>query len=503
MDPFERFLRRTEILVRRRRAWRWARNAAPTTLSASVLVQLAALAGWLPAPSFVALAVFNLGLVAAAAWTGYRRSPDLDRALFRLDRALKTGELLLTLRDLREGHPFRPLLARRLIEEDLRPERVFYREGVDWRRSGAIAALALLVGVLWFGLETTWVVPRAGAGAGTTPVAGADETAALPPELQSQLERVRRTVPALPEALDPELQERLLSPRTSTRQLLSDLNAAQDGLLGLSSGSAAPPSGPGGNAAAPQARARQRQRLEELGQQLQALQALLKQGSGAGQALAELRRALEDLPDGPPRQAAEQALAALARGDAQKARQALHALSQDLTWRLQAEKELDALRQALEAHDAQEPAPQTAREPASEEPPAAERAAGATSAGERAEAATRAGPTSSSPRSADRGLSGEEAGSGRAEAVPASEPLAPAHRSVRVPEALLPAEPVARWWTRGLPLETPPEGETRSGYRLSYDRVEALLATRDLPAELREAVRTYFLGLIGQLNETP
>ena len=45
------------------------------------------------------------------------------------------------------------------------------------------------------------------------------------------------------------------------------------------------------------------------------------------------------------------------------------------------------------------------------------------------------------------------------------------------------------------------EAGQQEQFRLSYDQVEALLDLRDLPADVRDVVRLYFLQLIGQLNE--
>jgi len=102
VDRFGQFYYNAERLVRRRRAWRWGGQGAVAGLTLTLLYLVAAIPGWVPAPGLLWLLAFNALVAAGAAWGGQRAPVDMDGVLFQIDQILKTGELLLTLGDLKE-----------------------------------------------------------------------------------------------------------------------------------------------------------------------------------------------------------------------------------------------------------------------------------------------------------------------------------------------------------------------------------------------------------------
>ncbi len=532
MDPFAQFYRNAERLVRRRRAWRWGGQGAVAGLTLTLLYLVAAIPGWMPTPGLLWLLAFNALVAAGAALGGYRAPVDMDGVLFQIDQTLKTGELLLTLHDLkaRGEAEFSAMLERRMQTYDIRPERAFYHTGYHWKRGGTIAALALGCGVLLLGLNTTWAGFGLG-GAGSPSLAGAGSAAALPGELQAQLEEVKRVIPNLPDDLSEQVTERLLSSRPNFRQMVTDLGSAQDQVLGLSG--TAPPNASEGDGEgqtddgsteeeAERRREQQRQNLEALQQQLQSLQAQLGQNEGEPPdegALAGIQRAMEGLDEESELRAEmERALEGIERGEP-ASREALEQLRRELGERLQTDEQLESLRQALARwSDEREADERVASENASEGGDG-ERSDGSPEGdgsgqngrdaesdrgnGSAPQEGEREGQSPDPLERAGRGL-GEQAGSGEARAGAARplEPWTPSYKHAKVPDGLIPAEAVARWLGRGVPVESDANADgTPAGYRLSYDQVEALLDVRDLPVEVRDVVRSYFLGIIGQLNE--
>gem|GEM_PF-3372044 len=518
----EDLIRQTRKRVRLLRAFRWSSWAVLAGLAFIFIyaaLHVLGLVGRVPGARLVwlnALALLVGGLAGALF------PVNTLRTLFRLDTKLQTGELLLTLYDLKRRNSssaFVPVLERRLVRLKVRPETVFHLNAGDTKRGfGLAAALGLTLITLWFGpalLQRAGWDQRAVAAEDTPLAAETFDPATLPPELRDAFERLDRPLPQLEDNVDSDQaqqNQRLI-------ELLQQVDRARDRALGLSNASQTIEGDP---PADEKQRQQQRQQLQRVQQQLQNLLNQMQAAPGDEQGRRQKTKALEQAlqaldKNDPTRQSIESALNAKDPGSQQRS---LEGAQQQLQNRLRSDDALQAARNELEGkakdggftpedlsqlkpsapNKPQDTRPQNAQGSPPEDSNAAPDAS--SSAGQASDKDGQEAPTANGERGLNKG---DEPGLGSAtdrNGLP-NQDYNPQYKDARIPQALVPSEAIDEWLSRGVPAESasaqPGQG---AQYRLSYDRVQSLLERRELSPGLQDVVRTYFLRIIGQLNET-
>jgi len=520
----EQVIQETRFRLRLLRAVRWGSWSLVWTLLLSALYVGLSSLHWVSDALVPWLVWLNLAAALSSAVAGMMWRVDTQRMLFELDRRLQTGELLLTLeslKQLRRKHDFVPILEDQLIRMKVRPQEVYHLDVSDLRRGGGIAALAALVlAWLWLGpFLLQWVGLNAGLLAGQSGVDMEKLTMQdLPPELQQEWEELRDVLEYFGyqgggENPDGAIEE---GDRDQLIQLFDDLDRAQDQLLGLNRSNA-----PSADPAADQARREQRERLEQLQQQLEkAIEQAQAGQSPSPEQREQLEQALETLPqEDPLRQQIEQALQ---QQNPQQQQQALQQAQEQLNDRLENEQQAQALRDSVQDWAEQEGDPYSPEDLSDFQPNDPSGASNVENDGQASGQGDPQGePGSSKAQQAvedqeskdgqrsddgqDLQQGGEEGGTGPDTSsgpdVFGDDEWNPQYRNATIPSELLPADAVQEWLSRGVPVESTVEAGQQEQFRLSYDQVEALLDLRDLPADVRDVVRLYFLQLIGQLNE--
>lgn len=516
----EDLIEHTTARIRRLRAFRWGSWGLLLGLVASAVYLTLATLGWIEDVVGSWLFWVNLGAVSGAALAGYFAPVNTTRMLFEIDQSLKTGEVLLTLHDLKQRNgknDFIDILERRLVRLKIRPELVFHVNSGDWKRGSSIlAVLGIVLTLLWFGpnlLELAGLNVAAVTGENQFSFENGFNGAALPEDLQAKLSEFEQFVPRLG-AEFAQGADGSGSPENLI-QLFNDLQRAQDRALGLSSSN-----GPAieSNPQSEAQRQQQRDQLQELQQQLQRLLAQLEQDPANDDALensaSAVQQSLQSLREDDPLR--EQLENALNEQDAASRQAALERAQQQLNERLNQDQQLDSLREALkewskdDSNFAPEDLPElgelpedvqrdrensSAREDLQDNP--SDPSSGGNSDAAEDEASQQGDEL------AFRDGEGDEPGVAPSSRQKITDQAAwePEYKNAQIPPGLAPADSIEEWLSRGVPVETDLTLGEATQYRLSYDQVETLLDLRDLSPQMQDVVRLYFLQIIGQLNE--
>lgn len=518
----EDLIERTTARIRKLRSLRWGSWGLLLGLGVSTVYLALTTLGWVEDAVGSWLFWANLGAAFGAALAGYFAPVNTTRMLFEIDQSLKTGEVLLTLHDLKQRsgkNDFISILEHHLVRLKIRPELVFHVNSGDWKRGGSVlAALGIVLTLLWFGphlLELAGLNVAAVTGESKFSFENGFNGAALPEDLLARLSEFEQFVPRLGAEFARDADggsgnsENLI-------QLFNDLQKAQDQTLGLSSSN-----GPAIEND-PQSEAQRQQRrdqLQELQQQLQRLLAQLAQDPADDDALANsaaaVQQSLQSLREDDPLR--EQIENALNEQDAASRQTALEGAQQQLDERLNRDRQLESLREALkewsadESNFASEDLPELGQLPEDVQLDRENSSAGTgvqdnpndSPPGSNGDAAEDEASQQGDER-AFRDGAGDEPSVAPSPRQNITDNAAwePEYKNAQIPPGLAPADSVEEWLSRGVPLETNITLGAATQYRLSYDRVETLLDLRDLSPEVQDVVRLYFLKIIGQLNET-
>jgi len=439
----------SRLVLRLERRARWVRGferACPPTALALLLMigyQVAWLLGLAGGIGFYLLVGVPLAAALGGFLWGYLEKLNLPRVLFQIDRRLELNERLSSLYELHRGRGPReliPILSRRL------PRRIDPAKALPLKRRGLFLLIALIALNILLGLpQPVSLLPRRAASVAEQP---AGEEGLLPKlaeierelaELQGRLSTLERAPQPEPEAGAAEaLQERL-------EQLEEELWGSATPTLQeevrerLAEALSSLEEGPPGEAGLPR----------ELEGELERLAGRLQGG------------ALEELLRQPPR---------LGGAELERNLQAALALAEGL---VEAEEK-------LEDYKGERP-PGAAGQAGGEEEGLGETSRGV---GEEERPAEEGGPPG-----------GEEPGTRPGERSGEFSPLTiPSEtRELRISGVLGELGGVKQLFTKGTPFELGTVEEGKLRLELNFPRVSAILARREVPTELREVVKRYFL----------
>jgi hypothetical protein len=464
---------------------------------------------WVIAHALLGIVGFGIG------WICPINSREL---LFRADRHLQSHELLVTLYELSQGYgpaEFFPLLERRLAALSVTPARALPMGSGDRGRWAAVAILSFFCVSIASLVQPGWLPTESHLSA-TAPASHESPQASplldewlqtLPPDLAQKLadmrerfERARRELALNPndpraraalQQLHAELlteQERLAPPSPPTDAESSKKSSSDASVTEGSSSDLRPPQQSSSGAA----------KLDHI---VQGLRSILEQAQGLSH--EELKKLLEQLRDALPEVTAIAEQTWQETQIPQEFRQRLEELLRELEARQALYEQLEHLQREIESALAP-PEPQTAHgEEFSQSSPNAPSPA---EEGSQQAPSQQGSASAQAPRSQERSEESQpSAGAGRGTApldpeaakdLPDLSELRERSRTIPVPPSAHDEDLDILFEIVSLELPKDPQGASSpTPAQINYERVEAVLDMLEIPQELRDAVRQYFLSL--------
>ncbi len=451
---------------------------------------------------------------------GWMRPINRRELLFRADRHLHSHELLVTLYELSLGQgpkEFFPLLERRLDRLSVTPSQALPVGSGDRRRWAAVAILSFFCVSLASFVQPGWLStessdqPQASAPASQESSRSSqllEWLQTLPPDLaqalhsaRERLERARHELALNPndpraraalQQLRAELlkeQERLAPPSSPTEAESSKKSSSDASVTEGSSNELRPPQQSSSGAA-------------KLDQIVQGLRSILEQAQGLSQ--EELQKLLEQLRDAPPEVAAIAKQTWQETQIPQEFQQRLEELLRELEARQALYEQLERLQQEIESALAPSE-PQTAHgEEFSQSSPNASSPAEEGSQQAPSQQGSASAEASHSQERSEESQPSAGAGRGTASLDPEAATDLPDLSELRERSRTIPMPPSARdedldilFEIVSMALPQDPQGASSPTptVQIDYERVETVLDMLEIPQELRDAVRQYFLSL--------
>lgn len=452
----------SKLISRIRQRARWVRGIErawpPTALALLLMIgyqaaRLFGLAGvGAVKPQWIALA--DLAIVLGGFLWGYLGRVDLAQVLFRADRRLGLHERLSSLYELHRGRGHRefiPILSSRL------PPQIDLAQAVPLPRRGLLL-LALLLTFIFFlvlGLpRQPFLVHHRPAGERWA----GEERSGIAPELLRKLAEIEEELAELQEEVFTlELEPRPeVAGKRSTEALQGRLEGLEEEIWGPSSDPSL-----------------QEEVLEQLAQAISSLEGGLGlKGSGPlpPELLAELDRMAGLLEEG----ALKELLRELPQASEAEVLRSLSGMQALIAGLAEAQEKLEGYEQLL-----------------------GQPAESARGEGEGVGETPRGAGESERPSEEGGPPGGEEAGTSRGEGAtgePSPLTVPSEIREFHIPGELGELGEVEQLITKGTPFELEtPGAEGGASLRLSFQRVNAILRSREIPDELREVVKQYFL----------